>query len=84
MGHELFVVARDRPDLYRYFVETFADAPTVQVLSDRRFGERRRTFIPVAIERRRDERRRRAIEAELRTKGHAFISLDESSSPIAR
>lgn len=84
MGGELFVVARDRPDLYRFFMETFADAPTVQVILDRRVDDRRRVSIPVAHERRDGERRRRPNDTELRTTGYAFVSRDESSSPIAR
>jgi len=83
MGQELFVVARSRPDVYRFFAETFADVPTVGVIWDRRLGERRRAVIPVAAERRRDERRRLDRDAELQRIGHAFIACDESQSPVA-
>ena len=42
MRREVFVVARDRPDLYRYLSQTFADAKNVEVIWDRRTEERRR------------------------------------------
>jgi hypothetical protein len=41
MPREIFIVARDRPDLYRYLGQTFADAENVQVIWDRRDGDRR-------------------------------------------
>ena len=40
MRREVFVVARDRPDLYRYLSQTFADAKNVEVIWDRRTEER--------------------------------------------
>jgi len=78
MPREIFIVARDRPDLYRYLSQTFADAENVQVIWDRRAGERR-VASPEARrpERRRADRRRRAtVEQELRTVGYAFISIE--------
>ena len=41
MRRELFIVARDRSDLYRYLSQTFADAENVEVIFDRRSTERR-------------------------------------------
>jgi hypothetical protein len=41
MPREVFIVARDRSDLYRYLSQTFADAENVQVIWDRRNGDRR-------------------------------------------
>jgi hypothetical protein len=78
MPREIFIVARDRPDLYRYLSQTFADAENVQVIWDRRAGERRvANTEPRRPERRRGERRRRAsVEQELRTIGYAFISIE--------
>jgi hypothetical protein len=81
MPREIFIVARDRPDLYRYLSQTFADAENVQVIWDRRSGERRATARPHMVsgrpfERRHGDRRRRAsVEHELRTVGYAFISI---------
>jgi hypothetical protein len=78
MPREIFIVARDRPDLYRYLSQTFADAENVQVIWDRRAGERRVARIEARRpERRRSDRRRRAsVEQELRTVGYAFISIE--------
>ena len=78
MPREIFIVARDRPDLYRYLSQTFADAENVQVIWDRRAGERREAGIEARRpERRRTDRRRRAsVEQELRAVGYAFISIE--------
>jgi hypothetical protein len=78
MPREIFIVARDRPDLYRYLSQTFSDAENVQVIWDRRAGERRAAAVTVHNpERRRAERRRRAaVEQELRNVGYAFITID--------
>jgi len=81
MPREIFIVARDRPDLYRYLSQTFSDAENVQVIWDRRGGERRAASNPHIVagrplERRHGERRQRAtVEPELRTVGYAFISI---------
>ena len=81
MPREIFIVARDRPDLYRYLSQTFADAENVQVIWDRRSGERRATSGPQIVlgrrsERRHGDRRRRmSVDHELRTVGYAFISI---------
>ena len=78
MPREIFIVARDRPDLYRYLSQTFADAENVQVIWDRRAGERRAAAAaPVRVpERRHSDRRRRAtVEHDLRTAGYAFITI---------
>ncbi len=67
MTREIFVVARDRPDLYRYLSETFAEAGNVDVILDRRTSDRAGRL---------DERRARPkVEEELRSVGYAFITL---------
>jgi hypothetical protein len=68
MSREIFVVARDRPDLYRYLSETFAEAGNVDVILDRRTGEERSG-------REEDRRARPKVEEELRSVGYAFITL---------
>jgi hypothetical protein len=77
MPREIFIVARDRPDLYRYLSQTFADAENVQVIWDRRTGERRAASAEIRRpERRQGDRRKRAgIEHELQTVGYAFITI---------
>ena len=77
MRRELFIVARDRADLYRYLSQTFADAENVEVIWDRRAEERRRIADTARSERRRRERRKRlAVEEDLRTVGYSFLALD--------
>jgi len=74
---ELFIVARDRSDLYRYLSQTFADAENVEVIFDRRSAERREHATTATPERRRRERRCRPnVDEELRTVGYAFLVLD--------
>ena len=77
MRRELFIVARDRSDLYRYLSQTFADAENVEVIFDRRSAERRELPTAANPERRRRERRQRPqVEEELRTVGYAYLVLD--------
>jgi len=74
---ELFIVARDRADLYRYLSQTFADAENVEVIWDRRAGERRRIAHSARHERRRRDRRMRlTVDEDLRTVGYSFLALD--------
>lgn len=77
MRRELFIVARERSDLYRYLSQTFSDAESVEVIVDRRDGERRDLVIPVQIERRRRERRNHpTVDDDLRSVGYSFLVLD--------
>jgi hypothetical protein len=77
MRRELFIVARDRADLYRYLSQTFADAENVEVIWDRRADERRRISDGATPERRRRERRLRLnVDEELRTVGYSFLALE--------
>jgi hypothetical protein len=77
MPRELFIVARDRADLYRYLSQTFAAAENVEVIWDRREGERRRISNGVVPERRRQDRRQRlSAEEDIRAVGYAFLALD--------
>ena len=77
MRREVFVVARDRPDIYRYLSQTFADAKNVEVIWDRRTHERRRTAEGGDRERRQRERRRRlAADDEIRRIGYVFLTVE--------
>ena len=72
MSREIFVVARDRPDLFRYLSQTFAEADNVQVILDRRSGEPRgEGESPQGLER----RARPNVERDLRSVGYAFITI---------
>ncbi len=77
MRREIFIVARDRADLYRYLSQTFSDADNVEVIWDRRADERRRLSAGSGRERRRRERRSRlTVDDDLRTVGYCFLALD--------
>jgi hypothetical protein len=72
MSREIFVVARDRPDLYRYLSQTFAEADNVQVILDRRTGERPADGDGGAHS---ERRARPNVEHDLRSIGYAFITI---------
>jgi len=77
MRREVFVVARNRPDLYRYLSQTFADAKNVEVIWDRRTGERRGTIhAPLRERRQADRRTRRAADEEMHRVGYVFLTVE--------
>jgi len=70
----LFIVAWDRPELWDYWRRWFSGMEEVQVILDRRRGERRQAGQAHEPERRRSDRRRQpGIEDELRTVGFAIV-----------
>lgn len=72
----VFIVARNHRDLYESLRRTFADDDTVQVLLDRRQGERRQRPAEGRTERRRHNRRgRRDLQAQLESRGYALVSV---------
>jgi hypothetical protein len=77
MRREVFVVARNRPDLYRYLSQTFADAKNVEVVLDRRTEERRgTTHAPLRERRQADRRTRRAADEEMHRVGYVFLTVE--------
>jgi hypothetical protein len=69
MARMLFIVARDDPGLYESLRREFADEPEVEVILDRRAGERRTG--PG------DERRRRPeVDERLQALGWAIVHPD--------
>ena len=80
MGRNVFIVSRQHRDLYTYLRERFASDPAVEVILDRRFGQRRQRKTEVGAERRRADRRQRPeVEQELQTRSHAIITIDETT-----
>jgi hypothetical protein len=57
-AHYLFIVARNRPDILERVRERLRDDVRIEVIGDRRRGERRTSAVARAAERRRAERRR--------------------------
>src|SRR5205823_179858 len=81
----LFVVGREREPLYDSLRRTFDGDDTVQVVLDRRVGERRRQeSTPRAGERRRSDRRaQRESDALLRARGYTLVDVVTFQSPPA-
>lgn len=75
----LFIVSRQQPDLYRYLAREFSSESDVEVILDRRFGERRTRTDREAMrygERRRSDRRTQVdLTSQLNTLGYAFVRL---------
>jgi len=71
-GRVLFIVARDAPKLHAYLKAQFTDLPSVDVVLDRRRDG-------LATDERPDEpeRRRRAIDADLRRFGWVVVRRSE-------
>jgi class 3 adenylate cyclase/tetratricopeptide (TPR) repeat protein len=68
------VVARDRAALHPYLHDVAASVGGVQVILDRRQGERRRLALPPAHERRSGERRQAEIGRRLALRGLAVVA----------
>jgi hypothetical protein len=78
MGRTLFIVSRQHPDLYAYLRERFAADTAVEVILDRRVGQRRQRHAVTPVDRRRADRRTRPeVEVELQTRSHAIITIPE-------
>lgn len=72
----LFVVSRDNAKLATYLQQHFTGQATVQVVVDRRYGERRQGATDVAPDRRRTDRRSRPhVDKELRLTSYAIVTL---------
>ena len=78
MAIHLFIVAWDRPDLWDYWRRWFSGVEDVQVILDRRRGDRRHTARAHEPERRGADRRSQpGIDEELRSLGFAIIRPTE-------
>ena len=69
----LFVVSRKEPERYQYLQRAFAQEVAVEVVFDRREGERRQKPGAPQTERRRRERRQREVIHELMRLGYALV-----------
>lgn len=80
-GHYV-IVARHRPDVLQRTRARFADHPLVDVIVDRRTGERRRRFVVPLAERRIGDRRRPVPESQ-DLRFHAAVIVPRSAAPDA-
>ncbi len=78
MRRQLFIVARDREKLYEYVKRAFAGNPSVQVLLDRRKGDRRASAMSRIPNRRHGDRRGGDLSGQLKALGWAIVLLDLS------
>lgn len=69
----LFIVARNQRDLYESLRRSFSAGKGVQVLLDRRLGERRQRVEPQGSERRRADRRQQRVDRDLRYRSFLII-----------
>ena len=76
MSELLFVVERQRPEVYASLKRNCLDVENVQVVLDRRQQERRRSAARLDRDRRRSERRIRKIDEELTSLGFAIVKRD--------
>ena len=77
MTPSLFIVSVYRPDLYNAALEAVGLARDVEVVLDRRVGDRRRPGRGLAERADINERRRVLIDEQLRKDGWALVSADE-------
>ncbi len=81
----LFIVARTETKLHWYARSSFADVRSIEVVLDRRQGERRRAEAAPSMERRRSERRRRDIDDRLQRLGWVVVHReDQPAVPTLR
>jgi hypothetical protein len=84
----LFIVGSKRPDFYESLRRTFRGDDTVQIVLDRRRGERRAARRPArrgGPERRGDDRREHLeIQRQLRSRGYAVVGVPSSDAGALR
>ena len=88
MARHLFLVSRHDGRLFEYLVERFRDDRNVEVILDRRQGERRGRVNGTAHaegdRRRGDRRTRRELDLELQIRSHVILTIpDDDTLPLA-
>ena len=68
MAHRICIVSTYRPDLFDEARQALSLGQNIEVIMDRRIGERRAASRDTT-----GDRRRRNIEDELRTQGYAIV-----------
>jgi ribosomal protein S18 acetylase RimI-like enzyme len=75
-SRRLYVVARDQAQLYERLRQELAGATHIEIVHDRRTGERRTGRAPAVLERRGGDRRVHDVRRELQGYGRAIVELD--------
>jgi hypothetical protein len=73
----LYVVARDRPDLYRSLRASFTESPRLAIVLDRRNGPPAERFADAV-----SERRRLAVDQALRSRGWARVRIEPDGRAV--
>jgi hypothetical protein len=77
MARHLFIVSRAHGLLYEYLIERFADDPNVEVILDRRVGERRQSNQARREDRRRGDRRAQVrLDDDIGHRSHRIVTLE--------
>jgi hypothetical protein len=72
--HVLFIVATDQLRVYQHLEQEIAKLKNVELITDRRRKPRRQREITIAMERRREDRRKRPdVEKQLRQLGWSLV-----------
>ena len=72
--HVLFIVATDQLRVYQHLEQEIAKLKNVELITDRRRKPRRHREVTIAVERRRDDRRKRPdVEKQLRQLGWSLV-----------
>jgi hypothetical protein len=73
MARLVFIVSRQRPELASYLRRQFSGVADVDVIVDRRIGDRRLAPIPITDDRRKVDRRQEYIDNRLDELGWAIV-----------
>ena len=71
----LWIVSREEPQLYEYLRNQFAGRTNVEVIVDRRQGQRRQRAESPGFDRRQANRRQQSIDEDLASLGIAIARL---------
>jgi hypothetical protein len=75
MARHLFIVSRSETSLYQYLIERFIDDSNVEIILDRRRGERRRAQQGLPERRQADRRTHPEVDLELQSRSLAILTL---------
>jgi hypothetical protein len=77
VARHLFIVSRRDPDLYEYLLTRFKDDDRVEVILDRRHGERQEDPPPVDVSEGRpiDRRKLDHVQRELDVRSHVILTI---------
>jgi len=71
----LWIVSREESQLYEYLRNQFGGRPNVEVVVDRRQGQRRQRAESPGVDRRQADRRQQSIDEDLAALGIAIARL---------